>query len=179
MNKAIGLLYFDKLNLHATELLMQLLGISPAEALFGYLPSFNDRLEVEAQERGAPAVRERVEKLHKLRSRLESHWRQVTESYQKSYNARHQPLCLKKGDLVGLSTKNLRFQGDKRKLVPKFVRLFRVLEAVGSQAFRIALPAKYECLYPVFPVSLLEPWKMRDTLESQHFLQMPGFRRRQ
>ena len=50
------------------------------------------------------------------------------------------PRHFKKGDLVGLSTKNLRFKGAERKLAPRFIGPFRVLEKIGLQAYRLALP---------------------------------------
>lgn len=40
-----------------------------------------------------------------------------------------------------LSTKNLRLPVPKKKMAARYVRPFRVLDAVGSQAYRLALPA--------------------------------------
>jgi len=57
-----------------------------------------------------------------------------------------------------LSTKNLRLKAVLGKLVLKFVGPFRVLDRVGSLAYRLYLPDKYDRLHNVFPVSLLEPY---------------------
>jgi len=65
------------------------------------------------------------------------------------------------GDKVLLSTKNLRLPVPKKKLGPKFVGPFRILDAVGMQAYRLALPKQYR-VHNVFHVSLLEPWSGRD-----------------
>jgi len=55
-----------------------------------------------------------------------------------------------------LLIKNLRLKAVLGKLVLKFVGLFRVLNRVGSLAYRLYLPDKYDRLYNIFPVSLLE-----------------------
>ena len=38
----------------------------------------------------------------------------------------------------------------------------RVLERIGSQAYRLALPAKYHRLHDVFPVQAVEEYKPRE-----------------
>jgi len=75
------------------------------------------------------------------------------------YNANHVPKQFKVGDFVKLSTKNLKFKN--RKLAPRWIRPFRVLERIGGQAYRIALPNKYSLLHDVFPVQLLEDYHRR------------------
>ena len=55
-------------------------------------------------------------------------------------------------------------------MTPKFIGPFRVLETVGSLAYRLALPENYFRLHDVFPVNLLEPWHPRNREEAE---QMP------
>ena len=55
-----------------------------------------------------------------------------------------------------LSTRNLKFKVSK-KLSPKFIGSFRVLDPIESQAYRLALPDQYEQIHNVFHISLLEP----------------------
>ena len=77
----------------------------------------------------------------------------------KYYNANHVPKQFKVGNFVKLSTKNLKFK--HRKLSPRWVGPFRVLERIGGQAYRLALPDKYSRLHNVFPVQLLENYRHR------------------
>ena len=59
----------------------------------------------------------------------------------KYYDANCVPKQFKVGDFIKLSTKNLKFK--HRKLAPRWVGPFQVLERIGGQAYRVALPAKY------------------------------------
>jgi len=75
------------------------------------------------------------------------------------YNAEHVPKQFRVGDFVKLSTKNLKFKC--RKLSPRWIGPFRVLERIGGQAYRLALPSKYSRLHDVFPIQLLEGYRRR------------------
>ena len=67
-------------------------------------------------------------------------------------------MTFKKNDLVALSTKNLRLkEGTTKKLSPRWIGPFRILECVGKQAYRLLLPSQYAAIHNVFPVSLLQP----------------------
>ena len=56
-----------------------------------------------------------------------------------------------------LLIKNLRIEGPKKKISAKFIGPFRIRDAVGAQAYRLALPTTYR-IHNVFHVSLLEPY---------------------
>lgn len=45
-------------------------------------------------------------------------------------------------------------------MAARFIGPFRVIDAVGTQAYRLALPSGYK-IHNVFHVSLLEPWQQR------------------
>ncbi|KAJ9529120.1 hypothetical protein QJQ45_007808 [Haematococcus lacustris] len=63
------------------------------------------------------------------------------------------------GLLVLLSTKNLRMKpGKAKKLLPRFIGPFKVLEHVGPVAVRLDLPQAMARMHPVFHVSLLRPY---------------------
>ncbi|KAJ9529435.1 hypothetical protein QJQ45_013693 [Haematococcus lacustris] len=61
--------------------------------------------------------------------------------------------------LVLLSTKNLRLKpGKAKKLLPRFIGPFKVLEHVGPVAVRLDLPPAMARMHPVFHVALLRPY---------------------
>ncbi|KAF5230292.1 hypothetical protein FAUST_9880 [Fusarium austroamericanum] len=136
-------------------------GISPFNALLGYEPDFHFRHEGMAPGGEVPEVTLRIEKIRMLRERAMIQWREATESQAKHFNAKHQEKTFQAGDLIALSTKNIKLKGEKKKLAPRFLGPFRILERVGKQAYRLALPDKYQLLHNVFHVSLLEPWRKR------------------
>jgi len=61
--------------------------------------------------------------------------------------------------LVKLSTANLKLKDGK--LRPRWVGPFRVIERIGGQAYRLALPDEYSRLHDVFPIQLLEKYHPR------------------
>jgi len=90
----------------------------------------------------------RVKELHKS-----------AQDRQKAYaDRRRQASPFKEGDLVLLSTKNLKFKTGIRKLHPKFVGPFKITRTVTDTAAELALPPTYR-IHPVFHVSLLKPFK--------------------
>ena len=66
----------------------------------------------------------------------------------------------KKDDLVFLSTRNLKFKSGKKKLHPKYIGPFKIVDMVpgSNNAARLALPASYSRIHPVFHVSLFKPY---------------------
>ena len=129
--------------------------------MYGYKPEILISIEGDAPWEGVPAAEERVKKLHELREHLAKRWQDVMEASAKYYNKSHKPITFNKGDLVMLSTKNLKQKRPSKKLSHKYIGPFRVEEPVGTQAYRLTLPTAYR-IYPVFHVTLLEPYKRRE-----------------
>ena len=137
--------------------------LSPFQALLGFNPNFQIRDGDVRVEKEAPAAQHRFEKLNELREKLQTSWRKATEAQATQYNKRHQEMSFKKNDIVALSTKNLRLkEGTTKKLSPRWIGPFRILECVGKQAYRLLLPDEYAAIHNVFPVSLLQPWEQRE-----------------
>jgi len=73
-------------------------------------------------------------------------------------NRKRQLAPFKKDDLVYLSTKNIKFpKGLARKLVPKYIGPYKILQDYGNQSFRLDLPSrlKQRGVHDVFHASLL------------------------
>ena len=142
--------------------------ITPFMALYGYNPELRIDVVDTVTPGETPAARDRVVRLQELRNRLQEELLKSQERQAKYYNQRHQPKLFKRNDLVKLSTRNLRLK-DK-KLQPKWVGPFKILERIGSQAYRLVLPEKYDRLHDVFPVQFIEDYRPR---EGQPLLPLP------
>jgi transposase InsO family protein len=139
---------------HATRM-------SPFELLYGWNPDIRGPpIRDELHEEKVPAAAERARQMRDAHEALVTRWRAAQEAQVKNQNKRQQPKEFRVGERVLLSTKNLRLPGAKKKLSARFVGPFQVRDAIGSQAYRLALPTSYK-IHNVFHVSLLEPWKQR------------------
>src|SRR6266566_1732283 len=59
-----------------------------------------------------------------------------------------------------LSIRNWKLK-DK-KLVPRWIRPFKIIEVIGNQTYRLTLLEQYVCLYDVFLIQLLEKYHPRN-----------------
>lgn len=134
--------------------------ISPYEAVHGTTPRFEEPPADSRLEGEIPAAKDRVERIRIIRTQMADRLRVAQESQAKYYNRSHKPQSYVTGDLVLLSTRNLKLATVNKKLSPKQIGPFAILSKIGSQAYRIRLPPRYR-IHDVFHVSLLEPWRGR------------------
>ena len=139
--------------------------MAPYEALHGRLcRSSLCWTEVgESSITGPDLIRDTSEKVSLIRQRL-----LMAQSRQKSYaDVRRRPLEFEVGDHVFLKVtpkKGVVRFGKRRKLSPRFIRPFEILERVGTVAYRLALPPSMSGVHEVFHISML--W--RYTLDLAH-----------
>ena len=114
-----------------------------------------------------------TESVDAFTKRTTSDWKLARENLdrsvrlqQKYYDKRHRDAKYKVGNLVLLSTRNLRMKDTPSKLQKRFVGPFRVLETIGEQAYKLALPEDWK-IHPVFHVSLLRDWNATDVQEDR------------
>jgi len=71
--------------------------------------------------------------------------------------AKQQP-DFKVGDMVMLNAKNIPTKRPSKKLAPKLYSPFKILEQRGELAYKLEISDRWK-IYPVFHVSLLEPYR--------------------
>src|SRR5437667_9159608 len=134
--------------------------MSPNRAPFG----FDSEIRIDdadaVLEGRIPAARDRFQKLHELCQWLRGRLLEARYRMARYYDLNHIPEQFKVDDFAKLSTKHLQYKC--RKLSPRRVGPFRVIERIGGQAYRLALPDKYSRLHPVFPVQFLEDYHRRE-----------------
>ena len=160
-----------EIRLPTVELVINLLpnsstGFSPFYLNYGYEPVTPIQLI-----RGDELAK--TESVGSSAQRVASDWKLARENLERSvrlqqkyYDKKHRDIGYKVGDLVLLSTRNLKLKGTPNKLQKRYVGPFRVIETIGQQAYRLALPEEWK-IHPVFHVSLLRDWKAADVQEDQ------------
>ena len=103
----------------------------------------------------------KIESVASFICRVTSDWELAKENLQRSvglqqkyYDRKHRDIYCKVGDLVLLSTRNLKMKGILGKLQKRFVEPFEITEMIGHQAYRLSLPEDWK-IHPVCHVSLL------------------------
>ena len=106
---------------------------------------------------GPDLIRDTSEKVGLIRQRL-----LMAQSRQKSYAyVRRRPLECGVGDHVFLKVMPKRGVvgfGKRRKLSPRFIGPFEILERVGTIVYRLALPPNMTGVHEVFHVSMLQKY---------------------
>ena len=145
------------------------LRMSPFCVVYGFNPDLITTpapARDELLEERVPVATEIAKRLKEVHETLTERWRTASGQQAKYYNQNHDRKSYRVGDQVLLSTKNLRLQVPKKKLAARFIGPFQIRDAVGPQAYRLALPPRMR-IHNVFHVSLLEPWTGREGEEHE------------
>uniref|UniRef100_A0A803T167 Gypsy retrotransposon integrase-like protein 1 n=1 Tax=Anolis carolinensis TaxID=28377 RepID=A0A803T167_ANOCA len=131
---------------------------TPFEVVYGYeiqpLPQLPRWTENEGTEAG------------KWKTQMMECWSQVTASLKEAHKKykvfadrkRVEGDKLEKGDLVWLSTQNIKLGLPSKKLGPKYIGPFRIQGVINEVTFQLALPKSLGKIPPVFHRSLLKKY---------------------
>jgi transposase InsO family protein len=128
---------------------------TPARTVLGYQPRMHFLAPSFPPSPADAYVRERTAIWETLHDNL-LHAQELMK--RRSDRFRSAPPALEQGSLVLLSTAHLRLPHPNRKLAPRWVGPFKVLEMVGTNACRLELPAAY-AIHPVVNISQIEPYR--------------------
>jgi hypothetical protein len=99
---------------------------------------------------------------------------QLAKDKQKSYaDANRTDVSFKVGDTVLLSTTNLQPKTGNRKLYPRFLGPFKIVQAINDVAYKLSLPATMK-IHPVFHVSLLKAYSADGTVQPPPPIEIEG-----
>jgi hypothetical protein len=112
--------------------------------------------------RTVPEAGELVDRIHKAMQAARKSMTAAQQRQRTNANKRRRDVEYAVGDHVLLNAKNLHFKAKgARKLMPKYVGPFPILERIGSSAYRLQLPPEWSLVHDVFNVSLLRPYHSR------------------
>ncbi|MBW0498980.1 hypothetical protein O181_038695 [Austropuccinia psidii MF-1] len=77
------------------------------------------------------------------------------------------PPVFNPGDMVWLSSKNIKSTRPTKKLFKRLLGPFPILRKVSTHAYHLKLPSQWKSIHPVFHISLLEPVKT-SKIPNQH-----------
>uniref|UniRef100_A0AAR2J3M5 Gypsy retrotransposon integrase-like protein 1 n=1 Tax=Pygocentrus nattereri TaxID=42514 RepID=A0AAR2J3M5_PYGNA len=129
-------------------------GLTPFQCVLGYQPSLAPWT---ARSSGIPAVDDWMRRSEGVWEDTRRRISDILQRY-KAQADRHRgdtPVCCP-GDRVWLSTRDFRFEGACRKLLPKFIGPFKILSQVNDVTYKVGLPPQYR-VNNSFHVSLLKP----------------------
>ena len=144
------------------------IGAVPFQVVYSYKPETGKNLGKLPPDSGGKAplsIHEKAEQNAKeiaaVRERLQASWAEAQEGYKSNYNKHHKAIEFAVGDLVLLSTKNLKMQRPSKKLADKYIGPFKVLKRIGKNAYQLELPKQYGRIHSTFHVSLLQAYHHR------------------
>ncbi|GIL67083.1 hypothetical protein Vafri_20518, partial [Volvox africanus] len=131
-------------------------GQSPFFLNYGFHPALPVWRELEVNVPAAKTfAKSYLSRMTDAKSCLDAAQQRATDYYNKS----KQDVVFSEGQMVLLSTKNLRsFAEGSRKLLPRWIGPYPVEHMVGNAAVKLVLPADMN-IHPTFHVSLIRPYR--------------------
>ena len=132
-------------------------GHSPFEVIYGYCPDF---AKVVGQRTNVPTLEARLDRMMEIRKEAEAALRLSKEKMVETSkdSGRLVPHEFQVGDLVRLSSKNIKIHQKTPKLGPRQLGPFKVLARVGDLDYKLELPSWLK-IHDVIHVERLSPWR--------------------
>ncbi|KAK3568630.1 hypothetical protein QTP86_011439 [Hemibagrus guttatus] len=129
-------------------------GLTPLQCMLGYQPPL---FPWSGEPSDVPAVEEWYRQSQEVWERAHVRLQRAVRRQRIQADRRHRSHpSYQVGQMVWLSTHNLRLRLPCKKLSPKFIGPFKIVRQVNPVAYRLRLPASYR-ICPTFHVSLLKP----------------------
>ncbi|XP_066525856.1 uncharacterized protein [Hoplias malabaricus] len=129
-------------------------GTTPFECILSYQPPIMPWTGVITK---VPAVDSWMKRSEEVWESTHQHIERILNRYKNFADChRSDTLLYQPGDQVWLSTRDFRSEGGCRKLTPKYIGPFKVMERVNVVTYKLDLPKKYKVSWS-FHVSLLKP----------------------
>jgi hypothetical protein len=106
------------------------------------------------------AITKRVRELIKYKQKLIERWQKIANIQVKYYNRKHIALNFKTENLIMLFIKNIKLKKSSQKFSLKLIKLFRIIELIHKQTYRLILFSCYR-IHDVFYVFYLKSYKRR------------------
>ena len=130
-------------------------GYSPFYLMYGQHPTVPAAL-LHPRAGSSPAVDDFLQQMANTLEEAKRNLLAAQEKMKRQTDTKRRHLEFDIGSKVLLSTQNLKhLAGDAKKLWPKYIGPFEILERVGQQSYRLNLPEEYK-IHDVFHVSLLK-----------------------
>ena len=130
-------------------------GISPFFALYGYDPTF----EINSNPANkVPATQTRLKMMEDLRNEIVASLQRTQDLMTQRNNKEANYKPYQKGMKVWLEATNIRTTAPTKKLAPKRLGPFTIIEQIGNHAYKLKLPPGMSDVHPVFHETLLKPF---------------------
>jgi hypothetical protein len=132
-------------------------GHSPFHLMYGYEPRVPASLAASANT-PVQAADEALQGMAEQLRVAQHHLEKAQQQQRRQANRHRRDRTFAVGDSVYLSTQNLSaYDVAGKKLLPRYVGPFKVVQVVNPVAVKLALPPELQRIHPVFHVSLLKP----------------------
>lgn len=129
--------------------------MTPFEIMYGYRPDFTVPVGPPTK---FPALDSRLRELREARKDAEAALRMEKRAMKQTFEAgKPLPHTFTPGQKVWLSSKDISISHPSRKLAPRQLGPYEVLERTGDLTYRLRLPPSMH-QHPVFHVDRLSPW---------------------